>query len=267
MNALVLPAFYLAQREFIRFIRQPHRVVGSLGQPLLFWLFLGTGFSPSFRPLGMEGISYVEYFYPGVLMMLILFASIFSIITVIEDREHGFLQGVLTAPVPRMAIVLGKVGGGTSIALFQSLILLLAVPFLDIPITASGLLLVFLAMVLSALGYAALSFAIAWTMKSTSGFHAIMMIFLMPLWLLSGALFPVTGAPLWLQVVMMANPVAHALTIMRIPFYQTAAECLSNPDYLTSLSVVTSWVAICLWLGAKRVAHRDKGLGSVAAAS
>jgi len=260
MNRLFPAAFCLARREFTRFIRQPHRGIGSLGQPLLFWLFLGTGFSPSFNPPGMEGMSYVEYFYPGVLMMLILFASIFSVITVIEDRDQGFLQGVLTAPVPRLAISLGKVGGGASIALFQSLILLMAVPFLDLPITAGGLALVIMAMTLSALGYAALSFAIAWPMKSTSGFHAIMMIFLMPLWLLSGALFPVGGAPAWLQVAMAVNPVAHALTIMRIPFYQNAATALANPDYQVSLAVVVGWVVACLWWGAQRVSHREHGV-------
>lgn len=254
------PAFALAKREFTRFIRQPHRVIGSLGQPLLFWIFLGAGFTPSFRPPGMEGMTYMEYFYPGVLMMMILFASIFSTITVIEDRDQGFLQGVLVAPVPRLAIVLGKVAGGSSIALFQSFLLLLAVPFLGLPVTASGMALVVMAMVLSAFGYTALGFAIAWRMKSTSGFHAIMMVFLMPLWLLSGALFPTAGVPGWLSTAMALNPVAHALTIVRAPFYADAATVLANPTYLTSLAVVAVWVGLCLWWCASRVSRRDKGV-------
>lgn len=257
---LLGPAFALARREFTRFIRQPHRVIGSLGQPLLFWIFLGAGFTPSFRPPGMEGMTYMEYFYPGVLMMMILFASIFSTITVIEDRDQGFLQGVLVAPVPRLAIVLGKVAGGSSIALFQSFLLLLAVPFLGLPVTLSGIALVVMAMVLSAFGYTALGFAIAWRMKSTSGFHAIMMIFLMPLWLLSGALFPTAGVPGWLSTAMALNPVAHALTIVRAPFYADAATALASPAYLTSLAVVVGWVALCLWWCASRVSRRDKGV-------
>ncbi|MBF0426791.1 MAG: ABC transporter permease, partial [Magnetococcales bacterium] len=89
----------LAQRELVRFFRQPHRVVGSLAQPLLIWLFLGAGFSSSFKAPGQEHISYLEYFYPGILMMMMLFSGFFSTITIIEDRQQGLLQEVLVAPV------------------------------------------------------------------------------------------------------------------------------------------------------------------------
>ncbi len=252
--------FALAKREFTRFIRQPQRVVGSLGQPLLFWAFLGAGFTPSFRPPGLGDITYIEYFYPGVLMMMILFAAVFSTITVIEDRDQGFLQGVIVAPVPRLAIVLGKVFGGTSIALFQAFILLLATPFLDLPITLGGLGLVIMAMVLTGIGYTALGFAIAWGMRSTSGFHAIMMVFLMPLWLLSGALFPMTGAPGWLAGIMAINPVAHAMTILRAPFYSTPAQVFADSSYLTGLAVVVVWVTLGLWVSVRRVSKQEKGV-------
>lgn len=244
----------LAGREFTRFIRQPQRVVGSLGQPLLFWVFLGSGLTPSFRPPGMEGVTYLEYFYPGVLMMMILFASVFSTITIIEDRDQGFLQGVLVAPVSRWAIVLGKVFGGTSIALFQAVILLLAVPFLGFSsLTVGGMALIVLAMMLTSIGYTALGFSIAWTMRSTSGFHAIMMVFLMPLWLLSGALFPANGAPGWLHGVMLLNPVAHAMTILRAPFYHSVGEVFANASYDLGVVVVLVWVMAGLWLCARRV--------------
>lgn len=255
----------LAKREFTRFIRQPHRVIGSLGQPILFWIFLGAGFSGNFTPAGLGDMTYLEYFFPGVLMMLILFASIFSTITVIEDRDQGFLQGVLVAPVPRLAIVLGKVLGGSSIALFQALLLLLAVPFLDLPLTAGGLALVVMGMVLSSVGYTALGFSIAWPMRSTAGFHAIMMIFLMPLWLLSGALFPMGGAPGWLQVVMTLNPVAHAMTVLRTPFY-LGLDALADRDYQIGLTVVVIWVILGLWISARRVSRRDVGARNSAAA-
>lgn len=261
-SALIPVSWALARREFVRFIRQPQRVIGSLGQPLLFWIFLGAGFTPSFNPPGMEGMTYLEYFYPGVLMMMILFAAVFSTITVIEDRDQGFLQGVIVAPVPRMAIVLGKVGGGTSIALFQALILLLAAPFLGMPMPLAALPLLLGAMVLTGLGYTALGFSIAWTMKSTAGFHAIMMVFLMPLWLLSGALFPVTGAPTWLQVVMAINPVAHAMTLLRGPFYAGPAELFASADYLIALGVVVAWVVLGLWVSARRVGSRDAGVAA-----
>lgn len=259
------PAIALAKREFTRFIRQPARVAGSLGQPLLFWVFLGSGFSASFSPPGMEGMSYLEYFYPGVLMMLILFASVFATITVIEDRDQGFLQGVLVAPIPRLSIALGKIGGGAAIALFQALILFVAAPFVGFPLTLGGVALIVMAMVLSALGYTALGFAIAWGMRSTSGYHAIMMVFLMPLWLLSGALFPMAGAPAWLQAVMLVNPVAHAQTILRMPFYADVATVFADGAYLTSLAVVVVWVALGLWISARRVGGRDRAAPAGAA--
>lgn len=255
----------LARREFVRFIRQPQRVVGSIGQPLLFWAFLGAGLTPSFQPPGMEGMTYTEYFYPGVLMMLILFAGIFSTITVIEDRDQGFLQGVLVAPVPRLAIVLGKVGGGTLIALFQAMILLVAAPFMGMLPGLGGSLMVLAALVLSALGFTGLGFSIAWTMKSTAGFHAIMMVFLFPLWLLSGALFPMENVPTWLHWVMLVNPVAHALTVLRGPFYEAPAVLLSSGAYLTSVGVLVAWVALSLWASTKRVNRREQGLTGPAA--
>lgn len=257
-------ALALARREFVRFIRQPQRVIGSIGQPLLFWVFLGVGLTPSFAPPGMEGMTYMEYFYPGVLMMLILFAGIFSTITVIEDRDQGFLQGVLVAPVPRLAIVLGKVGGGASIALAQAAILLLAAPFVGLLPGPGGLALVVMALVLSALGFTALGFSIAWTMKSTSGFHAIMMVFLFPLWLLSGALFPMQDLPAWLTVVMMLNPVAHALTVLRGPFYTDAAVLLTDGAWLISLAVLLGWVGLSFWACVARVNRREKGVAATA---
>jgi len=250
----------LARREFVRFIRQPTRVIGSVGQPVLFWLFLGAGFTPSFKAPGMEGVTYMEYFYPGVLMMMMLFASIFATITVIEDRDQGFLQGVVVAPVPRLAIVLGKVLGGSSIALFQSLLLLVAAPFLGLPMTVSGTILVVVAMVLTSIGLTSLGFAVAWGMKSTSGFHAFMMIFMMPLWLLSGALFPMNEVPGWLSAIMTINPVSHALTLVRAGFYEPASVALTERPVDIALAVVVVWVALALYASSRRVALRDKGV-------
>ncbi|KAF0113894.1 MAG: antibiotic transport system permease protein [Rhodospirillaceae bacterium] len=250
----------LARREFIRFIRQPQRVVGSIGQPVLFWLFLGTGFAGSFRPPGMEGVSYLEFFYPGVLLMLLLFASIFSSITVIEDRDQGFLQGVLVAPVPRLAIVFGKVLGGTLIALTQAVLFLMLAPFLGVSLSAGGVALILFVLLLTAFGFTALGFLCAWSLKSTAGFHAIMMVFLMPLWLLSGALFPIQHVPDWLHGVMAANPVTHALVLLRLPFYHTVPQILNDHDFWGALGVVVAWVGVCLGLALVRVERREQGV-------
>lgn len=249
----------LARREFIRFIRQPQRVIGTVAQPVLFWVFLGSGFSASFRAPGMEQVSYLEYFYPGVMLMMMLFASIFSSITIIEDRDAGFLQSVLVAPVSRLAIVLGKVLGGASIALAQTLLFTLAAPFLGLGLSLGSFLMLLMAFLVTATGFSALGFLLAWGMRSTAGFHAIMMVFLMPLWMLSGALFPIENAPSWLYALMAVNPVSHALVLMRAPFYSDPAGMLADSGYLLSLSVALGWAGLCLILSMLRVGKREKG--------
>jgi ABC-2 type transport system permease protein len=259
MSSTFRVALALAVREFTRFARQPQRVVGTVAQPILFWLFLGSGFSASFRAPGMEQVSYLEYFYPGVMLMMMLFASIFSSITIIEDRDAGFLQSVLVAPVSRLAIVLGKVWGGTAIALVQTLIFTIAAPFLGLRIGAGSAVLLLMAYLLASMGFAGMGFFFAWGMRSTAGFHAVMMVFLMPLWMLSGALFPITQAPIWLKGLMLANPVAHALVLMREPFYHGAAELFASPTYLTALAVTCAWTGLCLAASMRKVARREKG--------
>jgi ABC-2 type transport system permease protein len=257
---MIRVAYSLARREFTRFIRQPQRVVGTVAQPLLFWLFLGAGFGGSFRPAGMEQMSYLEYFFPGVMLMMMLFASIFSSITIIEDRDAGFLQGVMVAPVSRLAIVLGKVAGSTAIAMVQVLIFTIAAPFLGLHLGLGNLLLLLASFVLTGMGFAALGFLLAWGMKSTSAFHAVMMVFLMPLWMLSGALFPVNNVPGWLQALMVINPISHALAIIRAPFYSAPADLFASPGYLVSLTVAVAWAVLCLGLSMARVNKREKGV-------
>ena len=127
------PAFTLWWREIVRFYRQPTRVVGVMASPLVFWLVIGSGFGTSFRSGGGPGQQhYLDYFYPGALIMIVLFTSIFTMMSVIEDRKEGFLLSVLVAPVPRTAIVLGKVLGGTTLAAAQGMIFLIFAPFVGV---------------------------------------------------------------------------------------------------------------------------------------
>src|SRR5213082_4159021 len=119
----------LWRREVIRFVRQRSRLVGALAQPFVFWLLLGGGLSPSFRPPGVApGTSYLAYLYPGILALVLLFTAIFATISTVEDRHTGFLQGVLVAPVGRTAIVLGQALGGTTLAVGQGLLFLALAP-------------------------------------------------------------------------------------------------------------------------------------------
>src|SRR5438034_7581916 len=140
-------AHALAWREIIRFFRQRNRIVGSIGTPLVFWLLFGAGLSTSFRlDAGARQQSFLTYFFPGSLLLIVLFTAIFSSISIIEDRREGFLQGVLVAPIPRWAMILGKVLGGTFVALVQGLIFLLLGLTLPIELTplAAGQLVILL---------------------------------------------------------------------------------------------------------------------------
>ena len=119
--SLWLPALSLCRRELVRFVRQRNRVIGAFATPIVFWLLIGGGMGRSFQSQQMSGGgSYIKYFFPGTILMILLFTAIFSTISIIEDRQAGFLQSVLVAPVSRAGIALGKVAGGSSLALLQA---------------------------------------------------------------------------------------------------------------------------------------------------
>ncbi|MBV9079819.1 MAG: ABC transporter permease, partial [Elusimicrobia bacterium] len=178
------PSFALLRREIVRFLRQRHRIVGALGTPLVFWFLIGSGLGKSFRsPMGgAAGMDFLRYFFPGTIVLILLFTAIFSTISIIEDRREGFLQGVLVSPAPRSAIVLGKILGGTVLAAVQGLLFAAAAPLLGFAYHGSNLLYVVILIALSSFSLTGLGFIIAWRMDSTQGFHAIMNLFLMPLW-------------------------------------------------------------------------------------
>ena len=211
-----MPAFTLWWREIVRFYRQTTRVIGVLASPLVFWIVLGSGFGSSFRSGGGTGQQhYLDYFYPGTLIMIVLFTSIFTMMSVIEDRKEGFLLSVLVAPVPRAAIVLGKVLGGTTLAAVQGMVFLIFAPFAGVHLDPVQVLLVGVVVFLVSFALTALGFAIAWPMDSSQAFHGIVNLFLIPLWLVSGALFPLAGASGWIRVIMRLNPLTYGVEALR----------------------------------------------------
>src|SRR3989454_6505984 len=242
-NELLLPAFTLWWREIVRFYRQRTRIIGVIASPLVFWLVIGSGFGTSFRSGESAGQQhYLDYFYPGALIMIVLFTSIFTMMSVIEDRKEGFLLSVLVAPVPRSAIVLGKVLGGTTLATIQGLIFLALGPFLGIHLSLAQLLLVVLTVFLVSFALTALGFAIAWPMDSTQAFHAIINLFLIPLWLLSGALFPLAGASGWIRVLMRVNPLTYGVEALRSLLYPATPESFSLFSSLATLILFSGFM-------------------------
>ena len=236
-----LTMFTLWWRELVRFYRQRSRVVGVIASPLLFWIVIGSGFANSFRSQG-NGQHYLEFFFPGSLIMIVLFTSIFAMMSVIEDRNNGFLLSVLVAPVNRSAIVMGKVLGGATLSAIQGLLFLVFAPAIGIHIGVADWLLVVLTVFLISFGLTALGFAIAWPMDSAQAFHAIVNLFLIPLWLLSGALFPVNGASKWMAFLMRLNPLTYGMDALRTALFPaTAAQ--SQFSVGTSLAIMLAFCA------------------------
>jgi ABC-2 type transport system permease protein len=247
---IVLPAFTLWWREIVRFYRQTTRVVGVLASPLVFWLVIGSGFGTSFRSGGGPGQQhYLDYFYPGALIMIVLFTSIFTMMSVIEDRKEGFLLSVLVAPVPRSAIVLGKVLGGTTLAAIQGMIFLVFAPFAGVHVAPVQLVLVAVVVFLVSFSLTALGFAIAWPMDSSQAFHGIVNLFLIPLWLLSGALFPLAGASGWIRLIMRLNPLTYGVEALRgllYPGAETSFPLSSSIATLVLFSLVMFGLAFLM---------------------
>jgi ABC-2 type transport system permease protein len=252
----------LWRREIVRFVRQRSRLVGALAQPVLFWLLLGGGFAPSFRPPGAaEGTGYLQYFYPGTLALVLLFTAIFATIAVVEDRRSGFLQGVLVAPVPRASIVLGQAAGATTLAVVQGTLFLALAPFAGIALTPTRVVATMGAMTVVAFGLTNLGLLIAWRMESTQGFHAIMNLILLPIWFLSGAFFPADGVPAPLSWVMRADPLTYGLAMIREAMYAGGpSPFVGLPPTGLSLVISAGFAAATL-AGAVAVARRSSTLG------
>ncbi len=246
------PVAALTWREMVRFLRQRSRLVGAFLQPMLFWILFGAGLSGSFQMAG--GQSYQAYFLPGIAAMIVMFTAIFSAISVIQDRQEGFLQGVLVSPASRASIVLGKLLGGSVLAMGQGVLFLAVAPLLtwlglspptDLPssllvwVQATALLLVI------ALGLCGLGYGFAWRLNSVQGFHAIMSVLLFPMWLLSGAFFPVAKGG-WLEWLMRVNPLTYGVAGLRRVLTANDAAVADLPTLPVCVAVSASFAIACV---------------------
>jgi ABC-2 type transport system permease protein len=252
----VLAITTLTRREIVRFFRQRNRVIGALLQPLIFWVLFGAAFRQSFKP--PEGwnsdMTYQEYFFPGTVVMILLFTAIFSTISIIEDRKEGFLQSVLVAPISHLTMVLGKILGGTVLAMIQGILFLALAFTLHISLSVPQIAAAIGVMFLIAFALTGLGFMIAWRMDSTQGFHAIMSVFLLPMWLLSGALFPADGVPSWLGIMITINPLTYGMAAFRHVLYGVNAPP-KLPDFTLSMAITILFCAATS-LGAAYMARK-----------
>ncbi len=228
--------------------------MGALGTPLVFWILIGSGVGESFRPAAApDDLHYLVYFYPGTILLMLLFTAIFSTISLIEDRREGFLLSVLVSPVSRAGVVLGKILGGATLAFLQGLVFLLLAPLAGISLGLGQILWMMCVMALIALSLTGLGFVIAWQSESIQGFHAVMNLLLVPMWILSGALFPFSGASTWIQLLMRINPLSYEVSLLRHALHsEVPAMGTRLPSFAASLVVTLLFVlvvfGVSLWL-------------------
>ncbi len=221
-----LVAAVMARRELIRFARQPARVAAAIGTPCVLWVFMAGGFAEALRPnlglapgdeptLHLSDVGYAAFLLPGIMTLVVVFGAIFSSLSVIEDRNEGWLHAALVSPAPRWSIAVGRIAGGAIVAWGQAALLLALAPLLGIRLTIPSVVLVLAGLAVTSVAMTAIGLAFAWRTETSGGFHAVMNLVLMPMWMLSGSLFPMTGAAGWLAWVMWLNPLTYGVAAVR----------------------------------------------------
>ena len=201
------------QRELIRFIRTRTRILSSFVQPILFLFVLGYGMTTLVGTTG--GFDFKKFVFPGIVAMTVVTTAIFSAISIVWDREFGFLREMLVAPVSRGALVLGKALGGTTIATVQGTIMLVLAPLIGVHLTVLLVLEVILLEALMAFALTTFGVFVASRIQKMEGFQVVMQLLLFPMIFLSGALFPLNGLPAWLAVITRINPLTYAVDPLR----------------------------------------------------
>jgi ABC-2 type transport system permease protein len=231
-------------RDIIRFWRDRVRLVMSLAQPILYLAIFGVGLSSTLGKSGSLGgaglpasFSYIQFMYPGVLGMAVLFTAIFSAMSVVWDREFGFLREILVAPISRSAVALGKALGGATQAALQGVVMLVFAPFVGVHLTVVSVLEVIPLLFLLAFALTSFGVAISARLKTMQGFQVVMNFLMMPMFFLSGALFPLRGLPGWMTVLTRFDPVAYGIAPVRSAILGGAGLPQAAVDRLTSVTI------------------------------
>ena len=231
--------YWIWYREVIKFWREKTRIISSVVTPLLWLLIFGSGM----RAVAIPGTdNYQAFLFPGVVGMTLLFTSVASGVSVIWDREFGFLKEILVAPVSRSAMVLGKVLGGGTSALFQGVILLPLSFLVGVQLSPVSVLLFIPVMIITAIGLVSIGLAIAAFVESMEAFNLIMSFAIMPMFLLSGAFFPLNSAPVWLRGLSYINPLTYGVDVLRWATFSGWNSLL--PPYVEVIILVVFAVAM-----------------------
>lgn len=244
-------------RDLMRLRAESSRWIGVVLQPLLFWVVLGAGMGSVFRIEGLSGLDYAEYFFPGVIAMVVLFTTIFATMSVIEDRQTGFLQQVMVVPGRRVSLVLGKTAGVSTVSVIQALLCAFAAPLAGYSVLQIHWPLLVLVLLLASVAMTALNFVMAWMISSTAGYHGIMSVVLLPLWMLSGAMYPASEG--WTQWAMTLNPMSYMVEGIRHSLYGGQAPVASCS--LSTALIVMVLLAVLGTVFASRVVAKKVAQG------
>jgi len=233
----------IAYRELLRFVQDKPRLFSSFSMPIIFLIIFGAGFG---RLIGqmMPGVDYIQFMYPGILAMTVLMTSVMSGVSIVWDREFGFLKEVLVSPLSRSGVLAGKAVGAATIAIIQGAIMLVLAPIVNVPINLGTVLallplLLILSLVLSGLGL-----LIGARMRSQQGFQIVMQLVIFPMMFLSGIFFPVSGVATWLEVLSKLNPVTYGIDAIRQVFLGT--EVAGVTVFGHTMGIVDSAIVVAM---------------------
>ena len=233
----------IAYRELLRFVQDRPRMVSSFSMPIIFLIIFGAGFG---RLIGqmMPGVNYIQFMYPGILAMTVLMTSVMSGVSIVWDREFGFLKEVLVSPLSRSGVLVGKAVGAATIAIIQGAIMLVLAPIVNVPINLGTVLALLPLLLILSLALSGLGLLIGSRMRSQQGFQIVMQLVIFPMMFLSGIFFPVSGVATWLEVLSKLNPVTYGIDAIRQVFLGT--EVAGVTVFGHTMGIVDSAIVVAM---------------------
>jgi ABC-2 type transport system permease protein len=260
MTGFFRSVWVIAYRELLRFIQDRPRMFSSFTMPLLFLVIFGAGFGKLIGQM-MPGVDYIQFMYPGILAMVVLMTSIMSGVSIVWDREFGFLKEVLVSPLNRSGVIAGKAIGAATIAIIQGAIMLVLAPFLNVPIDLGTVLALLPLLLILSLCLSGLGLLIGARMRSQQGFQILMQLVIFPMMFLSGIFFPISGVATWLEVLSKLNPVTYGIDAIRQVFLGTEVAGVTVFGHTMSIlesALVMAVVGVVLLAAAIWVFNRQE---------
>jgi ABC-2 type transport system permease protein len=238
----------VAYRELLRFVQERSRIFSSFAMPLLFLVIFGAGFN---RIIGAmtPGVDYIQFMYPGIIAITVLMSSVMSGLSIVWDREFGFLKEILVAPLGRSGIVLGKAAGSATVAVIQGIVMLVLAPFLGVSLSPLMVVQLIPMLIIISLSLSGLGVLIASRMRSQQGFQIIVQVIVMPIIFLSGVFFPVNNVPTWMEVISKINPLTYGVDAIRQLFLGQANNAIGVTVFGHTMTMLQD-VLVVVILGA-----------------